>query len=68
MSLSGLSLNWAYNLKEIDKIIIGIDSLSHLKKNLKIIERKISKNGYKKIKEINIKNNMITKPNLWKIK
>ncbi len=68
MSISELSLNWAYNLKEIDKIIIGIDCLSHLKKNLSTIERKISKKGNKEIKEINIKNNIIIKPNLWQIR
>jgi aryl-alcohol dehydrogenase-like predicted oxidoreductase len=48
--------------------IIGVDSLSHLKNNLNSLNKKISKESYNKIKKINLVNNRITKPYLWKIK
>ena len=68
MTLAELSLNWAFHLKEIDNIILGIDSLSHLKKNLDIIKKRISKESLEQIKKINLNNNNIIKPYLWKIK
>ena len=68
MTLGELSLCWAFNLKEINNIIIGVDSLSHLKNNLNSLNKKISKESYNKIKKINLVNNRITKPYLWKIK
>ena len=66
MSLGELSLCWAFNLKNIDNIVIGVDSLTHLKKNLSIIRKKLSKDTYSQIDKINIKNNKIIKPYLWK--
>ena len=66
MSLGELSLCWAFNLKDFDNIVIGIDSLTHLKKNVNIIKKKLSKNTYSQIDKINIKNNKIIKPYLWK--
>ena len=68
MSLAELSLNWAFHLKEVDNIILGIDSLSHLKKNLDIINKRISKESFEQIKKINLNNNNILRPYLWKIK
>ena len=68
MSVAYLSLNWAFNLKEIDNIILGIDSFAQLKKNLSIVKKKLSKNTYSQIDKININNNKIIKPYLWKKK
>ena len=68
MSLAELSLNWAFHLKEVDNIILGIDSLSHLKKNLDIINKRISKESFEQIKKINLNNNNILRPYLWRIK
>ena len=68
VNLGELSLIWAFNLKEIDNIIIGIDSFEHLKKNLSVIKKKLSKNTYGQISKININNNKIIKPYLWKKK
>lgn len=66
MNLGELSLCWAFNLKYVDNIVIGVDSLTHLKKNINIIKKKLSKNTYSQIDKINIKNNKIIKPYLWK--
>ncbi len=66
MNLGELSLCWAFNLKDIDNIVVGIDSFTHLKKNINIIKKKLSKNTCSQIDKINIKNNKIIKPYLWK--
>ena len=68
MTLGELALNWAYHLKDIDNIVIGVDSLSHLKKNLQNIKKKLTKKTYDKIYQINLNKNKIIKPYLWKIK
>ena len=68
ISLGYLSLNWAFNLKEIDYIVLGIDSFAQLKKNLNIIKKRLSKKTYSQIDKINVNNNKIIKPNLWKKK
>jgi aryl-alcohol dehydrogenase-like predicted oxidoreductase len=66
MTLGELSLVWANHLKEIDNIILGVDNLPHLKKNLDSLKKRISKESYNLIKKINLENNKITKPYLWK--
>ncbi len=68
VSLSELSLIWVNNLRHIDKIIIGVDSLEQLKKNMIIIKKKISKKSLLQIEKINLNNNKIIIPYLWKIK
>ena len=68
MTLSELSLNWAFHLKEFDNIVLGIDRLSHLKKNLDIVIKRISKESLEQIKKIKLNNNKIVRPYLWKIK
>lgn len=68
MNLGDLSLNWTFKLKEIDSIVLGIDSFTQLKKNLGVLKKKLSKNTYSQIDKININNNKIIKPYLWKKK
>ena len=68
ISLGHLSFVWAYNKKEISKIVIGVDSLSQLKHNLSCLKRKISYKSIKTLNQINLHNNKIIKPNLWKKK
>ena len=65
ISISELSLLWLFQKKEIDKIIIGIDSLSHLQTNLDTLKKKISQKNYKIIDQINLHDNKIIKPYLW---
>jgi len=68
MTLGELSLIWAFHLKEVDNIVLGVDNLSHLKKNLDSLNKRISKESYNLIEKINLENNKITKPYLWKRK
>ena len=66
MTLGELSLIWAHRLKEVDNIVLGVDNLTHLKKNLDSLKKRISIESYNLIKKINLENNKITKPYLWK--
>ena len=68
MNLGELSLNWVLNLKQIDKVVIAVDNLDHLKNNLDICKKKISKISINQIEKINSNNNIIIRPDLWKIK
>ena len=63
MTFNEISLIWINSLKNIDKIIIGVDNSRQLLENLNILKKKkkinnldkfISKLRYKNIKEINI--------------
>ena len=65
LDLSYLSLVWVYNKKEIDKVVLGVNSLKQLKLNLKYVKNKISNKSIKLIDEINLHKNKITKPYLW---
>lgn len=68
LSIGELSLIWAYKKKEINKIVIGVDGLTHLQDNFKSIKKKISNKNYKIIDQLNLHENKIIKPYLWKIK
>lgn len=68
LKLWELSLLWIYQKKEIDKLVIGVDSNTQLKKNLNLLQKKISVPLMKLLDEINLNNSNIIKPNLWKRK
>ena len=68
LTLSELSLIWTFKRRELDNIILGVDSLNQLKSNLNTLKKKISKGSLKEINLINLNNNIIIKPYLWKIK
>lgn len=65
ISISELSLIWLNKKKEIDKLIIGVDSLAQLKKNIKSLRKKISKKNNILIDQINLHDNKIIDPRLW---
>lgn len=52
LSLQELSLLFVANIKEIDTIILGVNSLNELKSNIKILKKKINKNVMDEILEI----------------
>ena len=62
ISLNEMSLVWINSLKDLDKIVFGVDNSSQLIENLSILKKKkihnsdnfINKLKYKKIKGINI--------------
>ena len=69
ISLGELALLWISKKKEINKFIIGIDNYNQIIKNIKILRNKKIKNlSIDEVDKINIYNNKITKPYLWKKK
>ena len=59
LKMHELSLVWINSLKDIDKIILGVDSLAQLKRNLELLNTKKPKNlnilfkNLKKLKKVN---------------
>ena len=66
--LGQLALIWSLSIKEIDYITFGVDNLSHLRSNIKLLTKKISKNSLLQINNIKLENHKIIKPYLWKKK
>lgn len=61
-----LSLNYAVRQQKIDKILIGIDNFSHLKKCLNTFEIKQIDDMIDSINKINFENKNLLNPTLWK--
>ena len=68
LTLGQLALIWSLSIKEIDYITFGVDNLSHLRSNIKLLTKKISKNSLLQINNIKLENHKIIKPYLWKKK
>ena len=64
-SMEELALSYCVSQKEIDKVIVGVESLSQLRSNLKASNFKIGKSVKEKINNINIKNLNLLNPSLW---
>ena len=65
VSLSNFSLSWAYSLDCIDGIIIGVDNLDHLIKNLKNLKQKVNPQYFEEALSVNINNKYILNPSYW---
>jgi len=64
-SMEELALSYCMNQQFIDNVIIGVDSIEHLRSNIRASEFKI---GYEVIDEINsikIKDTDLLNPSLW---
>ena len=59
LKLWELSLIWTYQKKEINKLIIGVDTQKQLQKNLITIKKKINTSLIKEIDKINLNNSKI---------
>lgn len=64
-TISELALSYCLNQINIDKVIIGVDSLIHLNNNLKAAELLLDNELEKRINKINIKNTKLLNPSLW---
>jgi aryl-alcohol dehydrogenase-like predicted oxidoreductase len=64
-SMEELALSYCLNQKNIDNVIIGVDSLDHLNTNLLASNYKIDENILEKINEIKIKDTDLLNPSLW---
>ena len=68
INLSQLSLLWVNHIKEIDKIIIGVDSKSQISENLEILTYKLEKKYFDQILKISFKDDTILNPTKWQKK
>jgi aryl-alcohol dehydrogenase-like predicted oxidoreductase len=69
LTLSELSLMFINSIKEVNKIIIGINSAKELEKNIKIIKNKISKKIIDEIMDVNEGNiDFLKVLSNWKLK
>tara|TARA_B100001250_G_scaffold400115_1_gene410263 strand:- start:186 stop:1049 length:864 start_codon:yes stop_codon:yes gene_type:complete len=65
LKLWELSLLWVYHKKEINRLIIGVDSEKQIKKNISLLKKKLKVSLIKQLDEINMNTSNIIKPNLW---
>ena len=64
-TIEGLALNYVLSKSYIDRLIIGIDSLKHLKTNIEKINEGISDEVINRIDSIQIKKTETLNPNSW---
>jgi len=65
LTLSELSLLFVNSLKKVDSLIIGIDSLNQLKRNLNVLNNKPPRNLNKFINSYNFNNLEKVNINKW---
>ena len=65
ISLPRLSLLWLISLKEINKIIIGVDSKNQLLDHLDTVSLKVSSELFDAALNLNYNNPQILNPSLW---
>ena len=67
ISINELCFRWAYSIKKVDKIVIGIDNLNQLKNNIKILKKKNKKIKFSnKINILKYKRIKSLDPRTWK--
>lgn len=66
LGISSLALNYCLQIEDIDKVLIGVDSLNQLIDNLSIIDESISNEGINRINEIIVEDKSLLNPSLWK--
>ena len=65
-SMEELALSYCINQKNIDNVIIGVDSISQLNDNIKASSYEINKEALKCIDNISVENLDLLNPSLWK--
>ena len=63
-----LALSYCIKQKNIDNIIIGVDSISQLNANIKASTYEVSEEALKSINNIDVENLDLLNPSLWKLK
>ena len=64
--MSDLCLQYVLNFKEIDQIIIGVDSIEQLISNINAFKGKINSEIFDRVNSIYIRNNSLLYPYNWK--
>lgn len=65
-TITNLALSYCLEQKNIDNVLIGVDSLKQLEENLKVMDYSISKKALNKINAIKIEDKHLLNPALWK--
>jgi aryl-alcohol dehydrogenase-like predicted oxidoreductase len=65
-TITNLALSYCLEQKNIDNVLIGVDSLKQLEENLKVKEYTISKDAFNKINAIKVEDKHLLNPALWK--
>ena len=65
LALPELSLLWLVNLKEITKVIIGVDNVDQLKTHLKTLKKNVHSSVFEEALSIHYENENILNPSLW---
>ena len=67
IDINSIAFGYLNSFDFIDRIIFGVDSIEQLKKNLKSLSIKLPKDLLKKINTIEIKEEELLNPSLWRI-
>lgn len=65
-SMEELAISYCIKQKNIDNVIIGVDSISQLNANIKAAAYEVNEEALKCINEINVENLDLLNPSLWK--
>jgi aryl-alcohol dehydrogenase-like predicted oxidoreductase len=65
-SMEELALSYCIKQKNIDNVIIGVDSISQLNANIKAAAYEVNEEALKCINKINVENLDLLNPSLWK--
>jgi len=65
IGFNSIAIGYVNSFKIFDKILIGVDSLEQLQKNLKCFSNKLPKKLIKKLNSIEIKNEELLNPSKW---
>ena len=66
ISMESLAINYAVNKSYVDKVLIGVDSIEQLRKNVKVTEDIFDKSIYRNVDYIQIENTNLLNPANWK--
>jgi aryl-alcohol dehydrogenase-like predicted oxidoreductase len=67
LSMEELALQYCLSQNNIDNILIGVDSLTQLKRNISISNKKLSKEVIDQVETLIISNPASINPSVWKI-
>ena len=65
LTIAELSLLWLISLEEVEKVIIGIDSIEQLRAHLRAIQKNIDPKIFDQALSIRFENESILNPSLW---
>ena len=65
LTLAELSLLWLVSLKEVCKVIIGVDNAAQLKAHLETLKKKVDPAVFEEAMSIHYENENILNPSLW---